>query len=91
MKFWCLNYAYRELAEQMHGAKLSIWNNKWSDIYDFTPSATENHFELHIEGGEDFVTPLEHFEQQVKRIKYEEEEDHGGIELDEINIELDKA
>ena len=43
-----------------------------------------------VEGGKDFVAPLEHFEQQVKRIKYEEEEDHGGIELDEINIELEK-
>ena len=38
MQFWCLQYAYRELAEQMQAADLSIWNNKWSDIYDFTPS-----------------------------------------------------
>ena len=38
MQFWCLQYAYRELSEQMQAADLSIWNNKWSDIYDFTPS-----------------------------------------------------
>ena len=31
-----LQYSYPELAVQMKAAKLSYWNNKWTDIFDFT-------------------------------------------------------
>lgn len=30
------NYSYPELMPQMAAAKLSMWNNKWSEVFDFT-------------------------------------------------------
>ena len=30
------NYYYAELASQMIASKLSMWNNKWTEVFDFT-------------------------------------------------------
>ncbi len=34
----CYEYGYHALAAQFEKSKLSVWNNKWSEVYDFTPS-----------------------------------------------------
>lgn len=39
----CFGITYFSLAQHMTAAKLSIWNNKWSEVYDFTPSSAGNH------------------------------------------------
>lgn len=36
--FACHNYYYDELFDQMKEAKLSFWNNKWTNVFDFTPN-----------------------------------------------------
>jgi len=41
MKFACYQYFYPELEGQFEAAGLSIFNNNWSKIYDFTPAAGE--------------------------------------------------
>ncbi|XP_044174947.1 protein XRP2-like [Acropora millepora] len=41
MKFGCYQYYYRELASQFEAANLSVFNNNWSSIFDFTPAAGE--------------------------------------------------
>eukprot|EP00743_Colponemidia_sp_Colp-15_P002028 GILK01002202.1.p1 GENE.GILK01002202.1~~GILK01002202.1.p1 ORF type:complete len:371 (+),score=71.20 GILK01002202.1:58-1113(+) len=46
MKFGCFNYFYFNLKEQFDAANLSIWNNKWSEIYDFNPDLNRPNFEL---------------------------------------------
>ena len=38
LTFFCHQYFYPELPLQMKAAKLSYLNNKWTDIYDFTPN-----------------------------------------------------
>ena len=35
----CYDLTYFNLHSQFEGAGLSVWNNKWSEVYDFTPSA----------------------------------------------------
>ena len=35
--FYCPTYTYPELFSHMRSAKISLWTNKWTDIYDFTP------------------------------------------------------
>ena len=37
MKFSCFQYYYPELEEQFQSADLSVYNNTWSTIHDFTP------------------------------------------------------
>ncbi|XP_060625819.1 protein XRP2 [Anolis sagrei] len=46
MKFGCFQYYYPELALQMKDAGLSIFNNTWSNIHDFTPVSGENNWGL---------------------------------------------
>ena len=37
MRFGCFSYFYPELEQQFKQAGLSIYNNSWSSVYDFTP------------------------------------------------------
>lgn len=46
MKFGCFQYYYPELASQFKDAGLSIFNNTWSNIHDFTPVAGETNWSL---------------------------------------------
>ncbi|CAB4006920.1 XRP2, partial [Paramuricea clavata] len=39
MKFACFQYNYPELEGQFDAAGLSVYNNNWSNIHDFTPAA----------------------------------------------------
>ncbi len=43
--FGCFDCTYANLPAQLGSAKLSVYNNYWSNVYDFTPSAAPNwHF-----------------------------------------------
>ncbi|XP_027883547.1 protein XRP2 [Xiphophorus couchianus] len=46
MKFGCFQYYYPELAFHFKDAGLSIFNNNWSNIHDFTPVSGENNWSL---------------------------------------------
>jgi len=37
MRFACLQINYPHLSDQVMGAGISLFNNEWSNIYDFTP------------------------------------------------------
>ncbi|XP_039600659.1 protein XRP2 [Polypterus senegalus] len=59
MKFGCFQYYYPELGFQFKDAGLSIFNNNWSNIHDFTPVSGETNWSLLPEDAlvEDFVAP----------------------------------
>ncbi|RXM90816.1 Protein XRP2 [Acipenser ruthenus] len=46
MRFGCFQYYYPELAFQFKDASLSIFNNNWSNIHDFTPVSGETNWSL---------------------------------------------
>nr|XP_004668856.1 protein XRP2 [Jaculus jaculus] len=46
IKFGCFQWYYPELASQFKDAGLSIFNNTWSNIYDFTPVTGELNWSL---------------------------------------------
>ncbi|XP_077978163.1 protein XRP2-like [Glandiceps talaboti] len=46
MKFGCFQYYYPELLEQYKKSDLSIYNNNWSTIHDFTPVPGEQNWSL---------------------------------------------
>ncbi|XP_062306313.1 protein XRP2 [Osmerus eperlanus] len=56
MKFGCYQYYYPELAFHFKDAGLSIFNNNWSNIHDFTPVSGETNWSLLSEG----VVVLDH-------------------------------
>jgi hypothetical protein len=39
VSFGCFAFAYMPLASQFVAAKLSPWDNRWSEVYDFTPNS----------------------------------------------------
>ncbi|XP_060568964.1 protein XRP2-like [Ruditapes philippinarum] len=46
VKLACFTYYYPELAGQFKEAKLSVFNNNWSNIHDFTQDDNMKHFTL---------------------------------------------
>ncbi|XP_036401776.1 protein XRP2-like [Megalops cyprinoides] len=46
MKFGCFQYYYPELAFHFKDAGLSIFNNNWSNVHDFTPVSGETNWSL---------------------------------------------
>ncbi|KAK3726970.1 hypothetical protein QZH41_014713, partial [Actinostola sp. cb2023] len=59
MKFGCFQYYYPELEDQFQAADLSLYNNNWSNIHDFTPAAGETTWSLLPEDAQvDAYVPL---------------------------------
>ncbi|XP_068704285.1 protein XRP2-like isoform X1 [Montipora foliosa] len=56
MKFGCYQYFYRGLEGQFEAAKLSLFNNNWSNIYDFTPAGGETTWSLLPEDASENIT-----------------------------------
>lgn len=46
MKFGCFQYAYPELRDQFKKSGLSLFNNNWSNIHDFTPVPGETNWSV---------------------------------------------
>ncbi|XP_056460454.1 protein XRP2-like [Gadus chalcogrammus] len=46
MRFGCFQFYYPELAFHFKDAGLSIFNNNWSNVHDFTPVSGENNWSL---------------------------------------------
>lgn len=46
MRFACLQWDYPELNSQYSAVGLSLFNNAWSKIYDFTPTESQQNFTL---------------------------------------------
>ncbi|KAL5266989.1 hypothetical protein ACHWQZ_G004133 [Mnemiopsis leidyi] len=46
MKFACLQINYPLLADQVKSSGVSLFNNEWSNIYDFTPVEHNSNFSL---------------------------------------------
>ncbi|MBN3299660.1 XRP2 protein, partial [Amia calva] len=46
MKFGCFQYYYPDLAFHFKDAGLSIFNNNWSNVHDFTPVSGETNWSL---------------------------------------------
>lgn len=70
MKFGCFQYYYPELAFHFKDAGLSIFNNNWSNIHDFTPVSGENNWSLLPEASAvlDFV-PAPDAESEFKSVR----------------------
>jgi hypothetical protein len=84
IKFYPLqHYHYPEMMAQMTEAQLSPWNNKWSDVYDFTPSQTkQEHFSLEILPQLTFVAPYVELRKIFDRVN----EDRKAMSLDSTNL-----
>jgi hypothetical protein len=42
----------------MRDAKLSVWNNKWTEIFDFTPKKSGLNYKINKEIVHEFVTSM---------------------------------
>ncbi|CAJ1059868.1 protein XRP2 [Xyrichtys novacula] len=82
MKFGCFQYFYPELAYHFKDAGLSIFNNNWSNIHDFTPVSGENNWSLLPEASAvlDFV-PLPDSESEFKSVRISAEPTRSIVPL----------
>ena len=72
LSFFCHQYYYPELALQMKAAKLSYLNNKWNDIYDFTPNKLASqglNYSLSLEATPGFVSTLKMMQKVIGAIE----------------------
>jgi len=46
MQFACFDFTYFSLAKQLQTAGLTVWNNKWSMVYDFNRNADRPNWSL---------------------------------------------
>lgn len=46
VKFGCYRYSYPQLEDQFKNAGLSVYNNNWYNVHDFTPVPDETNFAL---------------------------------------------
>lgn len=56
------------MVNQMKGAKISYWNNKWNEIYDFTPNKVVTkglNYSISLEPSSGFATSLEEMKKIV--------------------------
>ncbi|OAF65441.1 hypothetical protein A3Q56_06844 [Intoshia linei] len=44
--FSCYQFFHEDLKEQLNKAEMSIFNNNWYDVYDFTPNKEDPNFKL---------------------------------------------
>lgn len=82
MKFGCFQYFYPELGFHFKDAGLSIFNNNWSNIHDFTPVSGENNWSLLPETSAvlDFV-PAPDAESEFKSVRVSAEPARSIIPL----------
>jgi len=59
VQYYCMNFTYVGLKEQFESAGLCVWNNRWSNLFDFTPEKMSN-FEV-VDSDGDHIS--QHFEQ----------------------------
>jgi len=46
MQFACFDFVYFSLREQLEQSGLAVWNNKWSQVYDFNVNADKPNWNL---------------------------------------------
>jgi len=84
IKFIPFNYGYALLKQQMAAASLNLWNNNWSEIYDFTPSGSLN-YSLPVDSGNNFIPTFEELEDDIMRAR------SGVVDPNEITFEFGPA
>lgn len=74
VKFYSNTYEYDGLLSHLMKAKISLWNNKWTEVYDFTPHKTADDGTPNwtvvpdlYEG--DFIVPLERMKGMLEKVR----------------------
>lgn len=79
----------------MKDAKISLWNNKWSDVYDFTAQKDSDDIHYSIKNNlvDCYIAPFESMKAMFDKVNKDREEPCNDIkELDQEELEeLDKA
>mmetsp|Transcript_18872 Transcript_18872/g.38405 ORF Transcript_18872/g.38405 Transcript_18872/m.38405 type:complete len:434 (+) Transcript_18872:53-1354(+) len=85
MRFGCFRFFYFNLAQQLAEVKLSVFDNKWSEIYDFTPADGNWSFLPLDTKCADLMKPLSAVSSVTTK---EEEEAHGETSVVPFTVGL---
>ena len=53
----------------MKASKLSVWNNKWNEVFDFTPNTKAKNYSIYTDIDPKFVTSLQQMQSLVKNVE----------------------
>jgi protein XRP2 len=95
LKFRNHQYFYKDMLYHMNQAKISVWNNQWTYIYDFTVKSDEQHFERLYDSDPNFVTERSEISAALKKIESRgknlgemsdvDDEDIAGVNLSTVS------
>ena len=70
--FHAPTYTYPQLFSHLKAAKLSLWTNKWTDVYDFTPGFSAEsgkpNYKVSNKIISNFVSQFDEIHSLVKRV-----------------------
>ena len=69
----------------MKAANLSVWNNNWSEVYDFTPKTRGKNWSLLPEKVDYFIPTFEEVEDDIMRAQT------GSMSLSQIQVEFEPS
>jgi len=86
MRFGCFRFFYFNLAQQFKSVKMSVWDNKWSEVYDFTPGEGNFSFLPLDTKASDLVKPLSAV--GAAFVTKEEDEAHSDTDVVPLTVGL---
>ena len=79
----------------MKASKLSVWNNKWNEVFDFTPNAKKKNYSIFTDISPNFVSTLQQMQSIIKnventrKVKIENLKDIKDEDLDLIQLDFE--
>lgn len=86
MRFGCFRFFYFNLAQQFKSVKMSVWDNKWSEVYDFTPGDGNFSFLPLETKASDLMKPLSAV--GASFVTKEEDAAHGDTDVVPLTVGL---
>mmetsp|Transcript_74018 Transcript_74018/g.120164 ORF Transcript_74018/g.120164 Transcript_74018/m.120164 type:complete len:402 (+) Transcript_74018:81-1286(+) len=84
MRFGCFRFFYLSLASQFKAVKFSVYDNKWSEVYDFTPTDGNFSFLPSNTKASDLMKPLSAV--GASFVSKEEDEAHSDTEVVPLTV-----
>lgn len=88
IKYYCANFVYPELKSHMASCNISIWNNTWSDQFDFTPNKDGGpNFKFIDEDGDGFIDSFKAVTQNIMIIQAQKQDPTLDLSNIDLNFE----
>jgi hypothetical protein len=89
ISYYCANFVYPELKAHMSSCNISIWNNTWSDQFDFTPNKIGgSNFKFIDDDADGFIDSFKTITQNVMIIQAQQQD--PTLDLSQIDLNFNE-